>query len=292
MDTHDSNRTRTLGLVFGLLSALLVSAPGLAAAAGSEAPGLATGMGHTVKVLRRAAIGIEAGMPRDSAYGKALELDRIGKYYKAYRMYRKARSEFYALRRKRGFDKRIDDWIAKASQQRSVSSQINRYVRYNSRYRYRSRYYRYRRLYQLVNFATACHQKWLAIRAFGLEAPRKLAMTAIKAYKDALKQGTGSRYGGNYQVKVAKLQLGGLYAELGRYSAARQVARNVTGIRYTNTYQAAAYYHAVLGQRKRAIEYLRKAIRGSSWRRRSVRRSNFFDSLRGDSRFEELVKKP
>jgi hypothetical protein len=279
-----------LGVVAASLLALtlLVGGPTSALAAGSEATGLRTGMGHTVRVLRRAAIGIEAGMPRDGSYGKALELDRRAKYYKAYRMFRQAEREFRALQRKRSFDKRISEWIAKASQQRSISYNLNRYVRYTSRYRSRYSRYAYRRFYQRFNFANNCHRKWLAIRAFGLEPPRKLAMLAIKAYQDALKQ--RSRYrSSSYQTKVAWLQLGGLYAELGQYGEARRAFGKVSGFRYTNTKQAAAYYHAVLGQRGRAMDLLRKAIGRSTWRRRQVNRSNFFDSLRGDPRFEALI---
>ncbi len=286
MDAHDPRSHKAATAVTFAVVALAMIPPTSVLAADDESRGLSTGMGHTVRVRRRAVVGIEAGMPRDSAYAKALELDRVGKHDKAYRMFRQAYREFSALKRKRRFDTRIDEWIAKASQQQSLSNEINRYPRYRRLSRYRYHYLQHR-------YAVACHKKYLAIRAFGLKPPHSLVDKAVKVYKALLKQSrTSSRYNSmNYLVKITWLNLAALYVELGRFPAARLARRNITSIHNHDTSLAAAYYHAVVGQRTRALNYLRKGIRKSSWRRRQVRRSNFFDSLRGDPRFEQLVKK-
>ncbi|MCK5796416.1 MAG: hypothetical protein KAI47_04500 [Deltaproteobacteria bacterium] len=264
---------------FGKTTIFFVSILSLVAAeaVADEFERLATGHTHQVKVLRRASMGIEAEMPRDGAYGRALELDRVGKYTKAYSVFREAEREFSRLRSRQPRDKRIDGWIGKARQQRSLSFSIGRASRYASRSRSR----RHRSIYRLFNQATNAHRKWLAIRAFGLRAPRALALTAVKNYRAVLKQ--RSRY------PAARLQLAGLLAELGRLMEARHLFGTARQPFVHSARWAAAYYYAVTGERAKALALLAKIVHKNRWKRRRVHLSNYFDVLRSDPRFQALI---
>lgn len=264
-----------------LIASLLVSSS--AAAHDDDALGLATGRGHLVRVVASATVGIEAGIPRDSAYGQALDEDLKGHYYKAYRLFMKAVQEFHAQKAQRPFDKRLADWATKAQQQANISSSLN------SQQRYRRRYYWGRSYYNHFNYAYNLHQKWLALRAFGLEPPRKLAEEAAKSYSEALRLRYSS-YRHTSQYPEARLNLAGLYQELGKTAEAQREFQKVARPFGYAHWLPLAYYYTVTGQRAKAVEALERGVRSSSWRRRFTYPLSFYDGLRGDPRFERLFR--
>lgn len=260
--------------------------PAPAWAAGNDGPvGLATGRSHMIRVVASASIGLEAGIPRDSSYGKGLEQDRRGAYSAAYRLHQQAVREFRGQLAKRPFDKRLSGWVLKAQQQASLSSNLDRLQRYRHRRYWRSSYY------SRYNYAYALHQKWLALRAFGLSPLPKLADAAVKNYLEAIRLRTSRRYGRHSRARrypSARLALAALYHELGRHAEARRQFQQVSKPYSSALWIPLAYYHAVSGARAEAIAALRRAIGTSKWRRRYAYPLSFFDGLRGDPRFEQL----
>lgn len=257
---------------------LFFALPSLAIAQQGE--GYATGWGHEVRVVAHAAVGLEAGMARDSWYAKGLEFDRQGQYQRAYDAFNRAYAEFREMLKRRPEDKtRIQGWILKAREQQSVSYTLKSNRNYRHR-RYYNTYYRRHR------YATNCHLKWLAIRAFGLPPPRRLLKEAFDNYRQVLKLRASH--------VLSRLQLAALYHEVGKWREGRaEFARAQAKVRnrYSSFWKPLAYYHTVSGERDKAFEYLRKMGR-SRWRRREALRSNFFDRLRGDPRFKAVVGAP
>lgn len=260
-----------------IIAAALLLWPAQAPAADYD-QGLRTGWSHMVRVLSFATVGLEAGIPRGSWYAKAIELDRKGQYKPAYNAYRKARSEFRMMLQKQPQNaKRIRGWILKAQQQSSLSYTLD----YQRRY---THWRRYRSYYRSQSRANTLHNKWLAIRAFSGRAPAKLLKEAISSYRTALQ--LRSSY------LPPRLQLAGLYCEIGKWKEARQVFSGVRMPVSRSYWMQLAYYYTVAGQRQKALEYVRKAITRSRYMRRYFLHSNFFDRLRGDPRFESLVGSP
>lgn len=254
-----------------------------AAAHDDDALGLATGQGHLVRVVASASVGIEAGMPRDSAYGRGLDEDLKGHYYKAYRLFLQAVRDFRLQQTQRPFDKRLADWVTKAQQQANISSSLN------SQQSYRRRYYWGHSYYNHYNYAYNLHQKWLALRAFGLEPPTKLAEQAAKSYAEALRLRYSS-YRRTSHYPEARLNLAGLLYELGRTAEAQREFQRVARPFGYSHWLPLAYYYTVTGQRAKAIDALRRGVSSSSWRRRYTYPLSFYDGLRGDPRFEQLFR--
>lgn len=257
-------------------------------AADNDGPvGLATGRSHMIRVVASASIGLEAGIPRDSSYGKGLEQDRRGAYRVAYQLHQRAVREFRAQLARRPFDKRLKGWVLKAQQQASLSSNLDRLQRYRHRSYWRRSYY------SRYNYAYALHQKWLALRAFGLAPPAKLATTMVQHYVEAIRLRTTGRYR-HYRRRgypSARLALAALYHELGRHTDARREFQQVRTPYSSALWIPLAYYYAVSGARVKAIDALRRAIGTSVWRRRYAYPLSFFDTLRGDPRFEQLFQR-
>ncbi|MBW2732707.1 MAG: hypothetical protein JRH20_09975 [Deltaproteobacteria bacterium] len=260
--------------IFGLLCGLPTQAQA------DDGKGYATGWSHEVRVFSHRAVGLEAGISRESWYAKGLEFDRKGQHQRAHDAFNRATAQFRVLLKQRPEDrKRIQGWILKAQQQLGVSYTLKNSQRYRRHLNYNTYYRRYR-------YATNCHLKWLAIRAFGLPPPPRLLADAFKSYHAALK--LRSRHA------LSRLQLAALYHEVGKGRAGRAEfarAQSLINRRYSSLWKPLAYYYTVSGQRKKAFEYLRKTG-SSSWRRREVLRSNYFDRLRGDPRFTAIVGTP
>jgi tetratricopeptide (TPR) repeat protein len=258
-----------------LLSPLLALGPTLTAAPAAANPrsGVATGDGHLVVVISSPSEGLEAGIPRDSWYARAIALDRQGKYAESYNAYRKARSEFKKMLADRPhWAKVIRGWILKAEFQKSQSSRLKPRV-----WSYAGRSMTYYR-------AVALHNKWLGIRAFSGEAPRKLAEAVIRAYQQVI-----SRYRHHDQAHIA---LAAMLHELGRHAEAERTFARVQYPGRSYYSKDIAYYYTAAGKPEEAFKHLKRAVKYSSSFRTYALRCNDFDRLRSDERFHELIGEP
>jgi tetratricopeptide (TPR) repeat protein len=244
--------------------------------------GVKTGWIHRVRARWRSTRGLEAGIPRNSWYGKAMRLDQRGSYDEAYNAYYKAERQFRDWLRQRPHDaKRIRGWLLKAQHQRGITYSLKRQKYYRSSYYYQRYYYRHRA-------AKMRHQKYLALRAFGLQPKRTLLKASLKNYREALRLRS---------VVEARLELAALLYQVGRIREARdQFTRaqphiNKTARYYNAQWMPLAYFYAVSGQHRKAFDVLKK-LTHQSWRKRQILQSNYFDSLRGDRRFKTVVGEP
>ncbi|MCA9665887.1 MAG: hypothetical protein KC503_09880 [Myxococcales bacterium] len=251
-----------------------------ARASGSDT-GLSTGESHMVTVSANPTAGVEANMPRDGAYARAIELDSKMRWDDSYTAYSQAIGEFRKMISKRPrWKKMIELWIEKAEYMRSQSSRLRTsryYRRYYYRYRYRNPSYRWRR-------AEAMHNKWLAIRAFTGRAPRALLDKVIADYTFVLGRTTS--------YPQAQLSLAALYHEVGQHDKGQRLFKKLPKAQYRHSWRASyvAYYYAAAGNARMALKYLRKAMTYSrSSTQRVMRQSNDFDRLRSHPEFRRLL---
>jgi tetratricopeptide (TPR) repeat protein len=240
--------------------------------------GLATGEAHVVVVTSNPTAGLEAGMPRTSAYAAGIDLDLRQQWQESYRAYRRARGEFREMLAKRPrWRETIKGWLAKAEFQIEQSRRLMQQAHFghwswqSHRVSAHTHYYR----------ATAKHNKWLSIRAFTGRAPRALLESTIKDYEAALQQRP------NYTL--ARMGLAGLHHEAGQHERGRQHFRKIRGSPPRWMATALAYYHTAAGDTAKALDLLERAVRYSSSNSRHIYRSNDFDRLRSHPRFRALV---
>ena len=268
-----------------LLVGLAVCSAGASHAAGEEAGrGLSTNWSHVVSLRSSSLGGLEQGISRQSHYAQGIALDAKGRYAEAVGHYRQADQEFRRMELSANHRERsrIRGWRLKAQQQQSLSYTLNR----QSFYRYRSRLASY---YQSHRDAHYLHQKWLAIRAFGVDPPAALVERALQGYRGAL------RLRSSYVV--ARLQLAALLLDIGKTREGREEFARAKGQigsqqRYVAYWFPLAHYHALNGDHELALELLTKLAASGGWRKREILRSNAFDILRSDPRFTRIVGSP
>lgn len=258
----------------GVLGLALVLAAGGAVRADVGSNGYATGRSHYAAVLAHPNLGVEAGMPRGGWYGRGVNLDLEQRWQESYKAFGRARDEFDAMLSKRPrWAEAIEAWKEKAEFQRDQSRRLvpRRY----------SRWY-HRPSYRVFEMAEAMYHKWLAARAFRGRLDRRLGRAVVDAFQKVLQQ--------NPRHDKARLGLAAALHLLGeRVEAQRQFAK-VRRYMLGGFALQTAHYYAVAGDKTRALEYLTKAVRYRS-SRKLAETSNYFDTLRGDPRFQKLLDK-
>jgi tetratricopeptide (TPR) repeat protein len=250
----------------------------LAGAATAQTPESAvrTGGGHLVVVTSSPSEGLEVGMPRDSWYAKGIALDQQGRWEESYDAYRQARQELERMLKERpSWERIIRGWLLKAEFQMDQSLRL----KYPTYYRYghpssSTLYYR----------AVAKHNKWLGIRALTGRTSRKLQDEILNDYRRALLQSPG--------YDSARLALAAMLHELGQHAEARREFAQVKDPGRAWLAMELAYYHAAAGETERALDTLQRAIQYNSSNKRAALRSNDFDRIRSNPRFQALVGAP
>jgi|GEM_PF-4345391 hypothetical protein len=266
-------------LVAGLALVAMISAP--LPGAWAQGTGLRTGQIHEVQITSAADEGLEAHIPPDSWYAKAISFDAKQNWSASYNAQVKAIREFeLMLKNGRGTTdsaqdrKTIRGWILKAREQRNISS----YLKNRLRRRFR------RTASTDCHLAPNFHDKWLAIRAFTGNSSQTLADKTLRTYRSCLGQRS--------KLSAARIGLAAMLNELGRFAEARAGFAKIANLKLWSINLELAYYHASAGAMTLALAYLEKALRNSRHNRKKALRSNRFDRLRGFPQFRRLVGSP
>jgi len=219
--------------------------------------------------------GLEAGMPPDGAYARALALEARGRHVEAIRQYAAAAVELRAAALSRAFAPpgRVRGWRAKISWQRGAAEELLE-----------------QEAYALVmpgaavahaGLARACHGKARSIRAFTGERADALSQRAHREYLVALRLDPG--------LAGARIGLAALLADAGRK---REAVAEIVKVGLARedpllAYEVAAF-HAAMGDLDAAFAYLARAA-GRPSVQAAILFSNELDPLRGDPRFAALA---
>ena len=263
-----------------LLVALAVLAVAHVATAEPAPTGLATSRTHLLRVRPRVAPGVEAGMPRTSAYAQAMALDLQEKFELAAARYREAEVEFGRMKPPAGGPTVLEAWRRKARWQSYWSQQLG----------LRNRGYRPWGGIATGDLGHGYYMKFLAARAFTGQAPLGLAAKARIHLEASIRNEPDNVF--------ARLSLAALLHELGDHGQAQREFLRITldSAQREDPMLALrlAAYHAAAGDRERAIAQLDKALR-RPYLYRTLREmldwSNEFDRLRDDPRFRQLLEK-
>lgn len=252
--------------------------------AGDQAGASTVKQGRTARVQRRAArkapAGSEAGLPRDGAYARGIELDAAGRHGEALRSYDDALTELDGLAEVAGASvEDLERWERKIQWQRDQSEVLLEQSAYVA--------VMPTSVPARFHLATAYHAKFLSTRAFLGKGSRLLWDAGVAAYKDAL--ALDGRHA------ASRAGLAALYAEADLLAEARREFARVG--RHANDEEIARYvavYHAAVGDREQAFTYLRRAVGADTELElhRWIADSNDFDGLRDDRRFAELTTSP
>ena len=112
----------------------------------------------------------------------------------------------------------------------------------------------------------------------------KLQREVIDEYQRALT--ASSSY------ESARIALAAMLHESGQHLRARQEFAKLPDTNRPWLAMELAYYHLAANDPDRALELLDRSVKYSSNNRRYVLRSNDFDRLRGDARFQRLAGQP
>lgn len=267
---------RPISIFSGFLIALGLLTTVSVGAQQNENQGLSTGNAHQVVVTSSPMEGLEIGIPQQSWYAKGIALDLQGRFEESYGAYQKAIEEFeHQLKSRPHWAKMIRGWKLKALFQKSQSEILKprRGYSYGS-YSSTLTYHR----------VAALHNKWLGIRAFTGQAPRKLAEQIVDRYERIIQR---SPYDDSTRIALAAM-----YHEIGRHAEGKRMFAKVRYPSRSYLAREIAYYHTAAGDKAKAFAFLEKAIKHSSRSREHVLSANDFDHLRTDPRFRRLVGEP
>jgi len=272
-----SRTSRLVALSWRSLFALaaLVATP---AAAEPAATGLATSRTHLLRVRPRVAAGLEAGMPRSSAYAQAVALDLQERFDVAAARFREAEIEFG----------RMKPAGRRAHGARGVAPQGSLAGLLVAAARPAARGYRPWGSVAAGDLGYGYYLKFLAARAFTGHAPPGLASKARSLLESTVRNEPNNVF--------AHLSLAALLHEMGEpEQAQREYQRiNLNSVQHQDAMlilRLAAYFSAA-GDHGRALDHLERALQRPSMYR-SLREmmdwSNEFDRLRDDPRFRRLI---
>jgi tetratricopeptide (TPR) repeat protein len=259
-------------------AAALLTTP---AAAEPVAAGLSTSRTHLLRVRPRVAPGLEAGMPRTSAYAQAIALDALEKFDLAATRYREADAEFGRLKPPKGKAAVVEAWRRKARWQAYWSQQLS----------LRHRGYRPWGAVATGDLGHGYYMKFLAVRAFTGQAPFGLAARARAHLETTLRNEPDNVF--------ARVSLAALLHELGDPAQAQRDFLRLTLDRSQRDDAMLALrlaaYHVAAGDHERALAQIERAFR-RPYMYRSLREmlewSNEFDRIRDDPRFRRLLERP
>jgi tetratricopeptide (TPR) repeat protein len=270
---------RLAALTRGALAALavLVAAP---TAAEPVATGLATSRTHVLRVRPRVAAGLEAGMPRTSAYAQGVALDLQERFEPAASRFRDAEIEFSRMKPPAGGPAVLEAWRRKARWQSYWSQQLG----------LRHRGYRPWGGIATGDLGHGYYMKFLAARAFTGHAPLGLAAKARTLLETTVRTEPDNVF--------ARLSLAALLHEIGEPALAQReyhrIALTASQRQDAMLILRLAAYFVAAGDHERALASLERALQ-RPYMYRSLREmmdwSNEFDRLRDDPRFRRLMEK-
>jgi tetratricopeptide (TPR) repeat protein len=229
---------------------------------------------RVVKTRAVARIGLEAGMPGDGSYARAIELDAEGHPGDALREYDAALSELdgFAELTGAGAEER-SRWRRKIRWQREQSETLLEQAAYVS-VMPASPLARY-------HLGEAYRAKFMTVKAFLGRGSRPLYDSAVAAYREALRldpRNSGARvglatmYAAAGRAREARLEL----AKLGRRKNDESLALGLAAL------------HAALGEDDDALALLER-LPADPLTVRWLAESNDFDGLRDAARFQALL---
>jgi tetratricopeptide (TPR) repeat protein len=258
------------------LLTLALMLPSIVLAQPRPEQGLHSGNAHLVTVTASPTEGLEVGIPRDSSYAKAMAFDLQQRWEDSYNAYSKAETEFQTMLRERPhWAKMIRGWQLKAEFQRDQSQRL----------RYRS-YYSWGPPSASVIFyrAQAKHNKYLGIRAFTGRIDRKLQEEIIEDYTKALQQSPS--------YEQPRIALAAMYHEIGQRGKGRTEWSKLTDTSRVWLSVEYGYYFCAAGENEKALSMIERSLKYNSSNKRYILRSNDFDRLRVDPRFQKIVGEP
>ncbi|MCC6746264.1 MAG: hypothetical protein IT371_01315 [Deltaproteobacteria bacterium] len=276
-------RDRALGVRAGgrLPTTIVMAALSLAPTLAGAQPELVTGQTHLVQVSPAPTGGLEAGIPRSGWYARATELDLRSQWEESYQAYQRARDEFRQLLVERPqLQRLLDGWVAKAEFQMDLSRNLQSNATYLALAAYipaSTRYY----------WAEHKHNKWLAIRAFTGQSHARLLAEVLADYQRVIAQ--SPTY---YYVQLARLSLAALLHETGQRQRGWQEFSRLSHPLPSWLDVQLAHYYVAAGHLERGFRTLQRVSTHNRYGLAHIFRSNQFDPLRTDPRFQRLLAAP